>query len=111
MADDREPESHPEGGTPEERARYLRELDRARRMRVAKVVVGLVLTGILIAFVVQNYSEFARVHFVFVERRSRLFWVFVVCALLGGLAGYLLARPSKEQRRILKDSRRAGKGK
>lgn len=90
----------PTGQTPEQRREdeaHLRELQRARQARVAKLVVALAIVIILIVFVVQN-SQRVPVDFVFVTRQSRLIWVMVVCAILGGIVGYLVGRPGKQVR-------------
>ncbi len=94
---------HPAGGTPEERARHIRELDQARRNRVVKVTAALVLLALLVAFVIQNYNQYGRVHYVFLTRTSRILWVILVSGVLGWISGYLIGRPSKRHRRVLKE--------
>lgn len=76
---------------------HLRDLQRARQARVAKVLVALAIVVILIVFIVSN-SQPVPVDFVFVTRRPRLIWVMFACAVLGGLLGYLIGRPGKQVR-------------
>lgn len=105
-----EREDHPPGGTGDERATHMRELDKARRSRVAKIAVALILIVLFILFVIRNsnpVSQSEGVDFVFVTADVRLIWVFLVCALVGGLVGYLLGRPAKALRRVLRDAQRA----
>lgn len=75
----------------------LRQLQRERQTRVAKVIAALVIVGILIAFIVAN-SQSVVVHFVFFTRRPALIWVMFACALLGGIVGYLIGRPGRQVR-------------
>jgi uncharacterized integral membrane protein len=86
--------------TPEEHKadlEHVRELQRERQARVAKVLVGLALAVILIVFIVSN-SQPVPVDFVFVTRRPRLIWVMFSCAVLGGILGYLIGRPGRQVR-------------
>ena len=73
------------------------QLRRARQARVAKFLVVLVIIVILIVFVVANAKP-VRVSYVFVTGHPKLIWVMLFCAILGGLAGYLLGRPGKQVR-------------
>ena len=110
--DEEERVEHPEGGTPGERAVHMRELDKARRSRLAKILVALVLAVLFILFIIRNskpVSQSGGVDFIFVTADARLIWVFLVCALIGGLVGYLLGRPSKGQRRIMHDAQAESK--
>jgi uncharacterized integral membrane protein len=103
---------HPEGGTPQERAVHMRELDKARRSRVVKILVALALMVLFVLFVIRNSDKVSQskgVDFVFVTADVRLIWVFLVCAILGGLVGYLLGRPSKLQRTFIDQAERAAK--
>jgi uncharacterized integral membrane protein len=76
---------------------HLHELQRARQVRVAKVLVALAIAVILIIFIVSN-SQPVPVDFVFLTRHPRLIWVMFACAVLGGLVGYLIGRPGKQVR-------------
>ena len=100
----RESDQHREGPpsqpmSEEQRAdlQHSRQLQRERQSRVAKVVVGLFILGVLIAFIVAN-GDSVPVKFVFFTRRPPLIWVMFACAVLGGILGYLVGRPGKQVR-------------
>jgi uncharacterized integral membrane protein len=76
---------------------HLRELQRARQTRVAKVLVALAIAVILIIFIVAN-SQPVKVNFVFFTRRPGLIWIMFTCAVLGGILGYLIGRPGRQVR-------------
>lgn len=109
---DRTPEMDPQRSAPGEQGptartasaeeKQLASLRRARQARVAKVLVALGIIAILIIFVISN-SQRVPVDFVFLNRRFRLIWVMFACALLGGIAGYLIGKPGKQ---ILPESRK-----
>jgi uncharacterized integral membrane protein len=61
---------------------------------VVKVIAGLIVLILFIVFVGQN-SDTVTVNFVFFSAEVRLIWVFVACALIGMVIGYLLARPGR----------------
>ena len=99
----REPDVPSEGsdptgnnGEPEEEHRadleHLRALQRTRRARAAKALVALAIILILVIFIIAN-SQAVDVDFVVVTRRIRLIWVMFVCAVLGGILGYLVGSP------------------
>lgn len=96
---------HPGAGPAGQRAEHMREIDKARRSRVVKLVVALGLAILFVAFVISN-SHDVPVDYVFTEVESRLIWVFLVCGLVGGLIGYLLGRPTKGERRLIKEARK-----
>ena len=73
------------------------QLRRARQARVAKFIVIFAIIVLLIVFVVANAKP-VRVSYVFVTGHPKLIWVMLFCAVLGGLAGYLLGRPGKQVR-------------
>jgi len=75
----------------------LTAIRKARQARVAKVLVILAIVVILIIFVIAN-SQPVKVNFVFVSRHPRLIWVMFACALLGGIAGYLIGKPGRQVR-------------
>ncbi len=90
----------PTGQTPEQRREdqaHLRDLQRARQARVAKLIVALAIVIILLIFIVGN-SQSVPVDFVFVTRHPPLIWVMVACAILGGIVGYIVGRPGKQVR-------------
>jgi uncharacterized integral membrane protein len=83
------------GETQEERRadrEHLRGLQRARWARVAKALVALAIVAILVIFIIAN-SQTVEVDFVVATRRIRLIWVMFICAVLGGILGYLVGSP------------------
>ena len=84
-----------EPGRPTAPDEHLTAIRKARQARVAKVLVILAIVVILIIFVIAN-SQPVKVNFVFVTRHPRLIWVMFACALLGGLAGYLIGKPGRQ---------------
>jgi uncharacterized integral membrane protein len=76
---------------------YLHDLQRARQRRVAKLLVALFISIVLIVFIIKN-SERVPIHYVFFTANNRLIWVMLSCAILGGLVGYLIGRPGKQVR-------------
>ena len=78
-------------------ADHYRTLQRERRRRLIKLVVALAILVVLVIFIVTN-SERVPVDFVFFTRQSRLIWVMLACAVLGGIVGYLVGRPGKQVR-------------
>lgn len=98
--DERERPQQPEDvPAPEREAdqEHMQRLRRQRQARVAKAVVILAIVILLIVFVTQNLDD-VPVDFVFVTGSFPLIWVLIVTAILGGIVGYLLGRPSKETR-------------
>jgi uncharacterized integral membrane protein len=97
--EDADREKRPADAQPEDEAdrEHLRRLQRERQRRLVKAVVVLVILVLLVVFVIQN-SDRVPIDFIFVTRRSRLIYVLIVTALLGGVAGYLLGRPGKRTR-------------
>jgi uncharacterized integral membrane protein len=63
-----------------------------------RLVLGLTLLVLFVIFVSLNSSEVS-VHFIFAETRTPLAWVFLVCALVGGLVAYLLGRQGRRSTR------------
>lgn len=99
---ERPPDTAPRpGGGPSSEVRadrqHLRELQRARWLRLAKVLVALAIVVSFIIFVIQN-SQAVPVDFVFLTSYPRLIWVMVACALLGGVVGYLIGKPPRNLR-------------
>jgi len=93
----------PPGGEPfQDRERSIR---RARQARVAKLLVALFITIVLIVFIVQNSTR-TRIDYVFFHRNTRLIWIMLTCAVLGGIVGYLVGRPGKQVR--LRRDKKAG---
>lgn len=69
-----------------------------RTALIVRLVLGLTLLVLFVVFVTQNSDE-VPVHFVFTETRTPLAWVFLVCALIGGLVAYLLGRQGRRSSR------------
>lgn len=63
-----------------------------------RLVLGLTLLVLFVIFVSLNSDE-VPVHFIFTETRTPLAWVFLVCALVGGLVAYLLGRQGRRSTR------------
>ena len=90
--DQTQPPPPPGGDTAFEQERRLQ---RARQARVAKLLVALFIAIILIVFIVQNSTP-TRIDYVFFHRETRLIWIMLTCAVLGGIVGYLVGRPGKQ---------------
>jgi uncharacterized integral membrane protein len=104
--DDRPPERPPAGGSEDAadvaaRLRggedQLKHLERERRARVAKVVALLAILVVLMLFILWN-SQAVKVSFVFASGHPPLIWVMLACAVLGGVAGYLIGKPGRQIR-------------
>lgn len=75
----------------------MRAIQKERQGRVAKALFAIALAVLFIVFIIQN-TESVSIEFLFFEFRPPLIWVFVVVALLGGIVGYVLGRPSRRLR-------------
>jgi uncharacterized integral membrane protein len=88
----------------------MRQLQRARQARLGKLTVVIVILIGLIVFILQN-SQPVQVELLFTTIHPRLIWVLLACAtiggILGGIVGYLIARPSRKVRLHEKPSRRS----
>ncbi len=69
-----------------------------RTALVVRLVLGLTLLALFVIFVSLNSDE-VPVHFILTETRTPLAWVFLVCALIGGLVAYLLGRQGRRSTR------------
>jgi uncharacterized integral membrane protein len=76
---------------------HLDALRRARQARVAKAVSILAIVVILMIFIIAN-AKAVPVSFVFFHRMPPLIWVMFACAVLGGIAGYLIGKPGRQVR-------------
>jgi uncharacterized integral membrane protein len=65
---------------------------------VVRLVLGVALLVLFVIFVTQNSDEI-EVQFLAMETRTPLAWVFLVCALVGGLVAYLLGRQGRRSSR------------
>ena len=76
---------------------HLRELQKARQARLAKLLAALIIAVLLIIFILSN-SRAVPISFVFFTGRQRLIWVMFFCAVLGGVIGYLVGKPGRRAR-------------
>jgi len=90
-------QGQPESAPPLTEQEHLAALRRVREARVAKTLAVLAIVVVLVIFVIAN-SQPVKVNFVFVTRHPRLIWVMFACAVLGGIAGFLVGRPGKQVR-------------
>jgi uncharacterized integral membrane protein len=84
----------PHDPTTEADQERLHQLRRHRQARAAKAIILLAILLILILFVVSN-AHSVRVNYVFFHADSGLIWVMLVCALLGGIVGFIVGRPGR----------------
>ena len=96
----RDPKPEPTPGLEKEpKTSAWEAADRKRRTAlVVRLFLGLALLVLFVIFVSLNSDE-VQVHFVFTETRTPLAWVFLVCALIGGLVAYLLGRQGRRSTR------------
>ncbi len=85
------------------RAGHGSEHDAIRRRRLIRTAVAAAILVLLIAFVVQN-SQSVTVHFWFWRADPRLIWVILGCLVVGGVIGYLIARPPARFTRRRRDA-------
>jgi uncharacterized integral membrane protein len=79
---------------------------RAGRAATPKIIAGLVVLILFVVFVTQNARE-VEVNLVFVTATIPLIWVFLGCALIGGLVALLLGRPGRRaSRRYIRELER-----
>jgi uncharacterized integral membrane protein len=78
----------------------LQHLEAQRAERLMKVAQLTLIAIVFITFVLQN-ADPVNVHFLAFSLNIRLIWVIFGCALLGGVAGYLIGRPEKSLRALL----------
>ena len=78
----------------------LQNLEAKRAERLVKVAQLTLIAIVFITFVLQN-SQGVNVHFLLFAINIRLIWVIFGCAVLGGVAGYLIGRPEKSLRALL----------
>ena len=65
-----------------------------------QILIG-VFAIILIVFAIANFDR-VEVHFLLFQTRARVITVVAVAGALGFLIGYLVGRPTREQRRFLR---------
>jgi uncharacterized integral membrane protein len=78
----------------------LQNLEAQRTERLMKVAQLTLIAIVFITFVLQN-ADPVNVHLLVFSANIRLIWVIFACALLGGVAGYLIGRPEKSLRALL----------
>ena len=78
----------------------LQTLEAERRERLTKVFQLTLIAIVFMVFVLQN-AEAVPVELLFFSLNIRLIWVIVGCGLLGGVAGYVIARPEKNLKALL----------
>lgn len=108
MAEDRKNEKgrpDPERQERDEDREHMRAIQKERQGRVVKALVTIALVVLFIVFILQN-TEGVPVEFLFFEFEPPLIWVFVVVALLGGIVGYVLGRPSRRLRLHRREERK-----
>ena len=93
----REHQDQPSQGPPVDPIEHERQLQKARQTRVAKFLVALFLVVVFVVFIVQN-SDRVKIDYVFFHRDTRLIWIMLACAVLGGIVGFLVGRPGKQVR-------------
>jgi len=89
------------GSDPEDPRRsddHLQDLHRHRQTRAAKAAVLIALVAILVVFIVSNAHQ-VKVGFVFFSSQIGLIWVMLVCAVIGGIVGFIIGRPNRPERR------------
>ena len=89
---DQKPEKTP-SRRPDRGDKSLDDLKRLRRNRATRVVVILAVLILLIVFVLRN-SQPVPIDFLVTTRSPRLIWIMLGCAVLGGIVGFALGRPS-----------------
>lgn len=103
-----EPTRHP--GAQEKPSEWEAADRKRRNALVVRLVLGLILLVLFVIFVSLN-SESVPVHFVFFETRTPLVWVFLICALVGGLVAFLLGRSGRRaSRKYIKELERRLEG-
>ena len=86
---------------PIERSDRLDEPRRSGPGRARGVLAGLAIVA-LVVFAAVNFRP-VRVNFVLFSSEARVVTVIVVAAALGFVVGYFVGRPTREQRRRLRD--------
>lgn len=75
---------------------HYRRIEQARRARMVKAGVVAAIVVILVLFVLWN-AHSVDVSLVFATIQAPLIWVIIVPVILGGLAGYLIGRPTRKR--------------
>jgi uncharacterized integral membrane protein len=83
----------------------LMQMEQRQRDRLVKAAQLTAIAIVFITFVLQN-AQGVNVHLLLFSINIRLIWVIFGCALLGGVAGYLIGRPDKSLRALLPQKQR-----
>ena len=77
---------------------HTRRIQADRRGRLASALFVLTLVVLFVVFISQNISETPTIDFLFFHFEVSLIWIFLVVAIIGGIVGYILGRPSRKLR-------------
>jgi uncharacterized integral membrane protein len=88
----------PDDAQDKEEREHVRRLEKDRRGRLASALFVLTLVVLFVVFISQNINEKPRIDFLFFHFEVSLIWIFLVVAILGGVIGYVLGRPSRRVR-------------
>ena len=81
-------------------------MDREERGAAVKIAIALLLVILFVLFIVRN-SRPIGVDFVFFDITVRLVWVFLACAVIGGIIAWLVGRPRRRaQKRLIEELER-----
>ncbi len=69
-----------------------------------RTILGIPAAALLVAFAAANFRP-VRVNFLLFETEARVVTVIVVAALLGFVIGWFVGRPTREERKRLRDRR------
>jgi uncharacterized integral membrane protein len=69
-----------------------RQMARERRSRLAKLLAILIPVVLLVLFFLANSGEI-RIDFLVFTTTTSLFWIMLICSLLGGVVGFFIGRP------------------
>jgi len=86
------------GSADDEERDHARRIQRDRRARLATALTVLTLVVLFVVFISQNIDERPTIDFLLFHFEVSVIWIFLVVAILGGVVGYLLGRPSRRLR-------------
>jgi uncharacterized integral membrane protein len=94
----REPSDEDRKKADKEEREHARRIQADRRGRLASALFVLTLVVLFVVFISQNISETPTIDFLFFHFEVSLIWIFLVVAIIGGIVGYVLGRPSRKLR-------------